>query len=242
MVLWREGGPETIGTGLPLGELVRRLGEHGAADLSATLFVAVPAYYHDGQRTEVRDAVLAAGFSSVRIVNEPTAVTLAYAESCGSPPERPLVLSVSADGAFDVTLSTLADHGYEVLAANGVAQLGLEMIDNPERLFAAIRPVVDQALTDGDGVKPDTIILGGATSLLRPLGEQIAHAWGLEPVEPPNPEIAAATGAALAAARSGPLVSAEGPAGAPAVGRSGCLGVLAAGFVVVGALAVILIV
>jgi molecular chaperone DnaK (HSP70) len=226
---------ELIGSGTDLGVLIASARSRPGVDVTSGV-VAVPAWYNDEQRVQIRDQARAAGVASVRLVNECTALALAYGETQAALPERPLIMSVSNAGAFDVTVMALRGDHYEVLAANGIPQLDLAAITDADRLFAAIEPVVKRALADAQN-KPadlDVIILGAASAILAPAAVAIEAAWGRKPVEPPAPEIAIARGALLFGVK--PATGAPVPvaASAPAptttpMPRSGCLSVLVVG-------------
>lgn len=84
--------------------------------------ITVPAYFNDRQRQATKDAGEIAGLTVERIINEPTAAAMAYGLD---ETEKQTVLIVDlGGGTFDVTLLELSDGVYDVLATNGVNQLG----------------------------------------------------------------------------------------------------------------------
>jgi molecular chaperone DnaK (HSP70) len=194
VAVWRDSAPEVIGRGGSLAELVALANAQGEDCGSGV--VAVPAWYNDEERRQILTQAKAAGMSTVRIMNEPTAATLAYGASQAALPENSMVLSLASSGAFDVTLIAVDGSSFEVLAANGIAKIEER---TPDQLFAAIKPVVNRALSDAR-LKPrslDVIIMTGTVGALGSIASRIEACWGLAPVEPPCPENAIACGAAV---------------------------------------------
>ncbi|CUG90530.1 glucose-regulated protein 78, putative [Bodo saltans] len=90
--------------------------------------VTVPAYFNDAQRQSTKDAGTIAGLNVVRIINEPTAAALAY--GLNEAGERNVLVFDLGGGTFDVSLLTIDDGFFEVLAVNGDTHLGGEDFDN----------------------------------------------------------------------------------------------------------------
>lgn len=89
--------------------------------------VTVPAYFNDAQRSATRDAGVIAGLDVLRIINEPTAAALAYGlDKAG---EKNILVFDLGGGTFDVTLLTIDNGVFEVLATNGDTHLGGEDFD-----------------------------------------------------------------------------------------------------------------
>jgi len=104
-----------------LGEEVRRA------------VVTVPAYFNDAQRQATKDAGTIAGMKVERIINEPTAAAIAYGmdkkkTTSGGEEKNVLVFDLGG-GTFDVTLLTIDNGVFEVLATNGDTHLGGEDFD-----------------------------------------------------------------------------------------------------------------
>lgn len=90
--------------------------------------VTVPAYFNDAQRQATKDAGTISGLSVERIINEPTAAAIAYGlEKRGG--ERNILVFDLGGGTFDVTLLTIDNGVFEVLATNGDTHLGGEDFD-----------------------------------------------------------------------------------------------------------------
>jgi Fe-S protein assembly chaperone HscA len=99
--------------------------------------ITVPAYFNDSQRQATKDAGRIAGLEVVRIVNEPTAASLAY----GLQRLAKGVIAVYdlGGGTFDISILRLTDGVFEVLATNGNTHLGGDDLD---------RVIVDWLLAD----------------------------------------------------------------------------------------------
>jgi len=91
--------------------------------------VTVPAYFNDAQRAATKDAGTIAGIEIVRIINEPTAAALAYGLDKSSSDEKNVLVFDLGGGTFDVSLLSITDGVFEVLATNGDTHLGGEDFD-----------------------------------------------------------------------------------------------------------------
>jgi len=89
--------------------------------------VTVPAYFNDAQRQATKDAGRIAGLDVVRIVNEPTAASLAYGLQRLS--EGVIAVYDLGGGTFDVSILKTKDGVFEVLATNGDTHLGGDDLD-----------------------------------------------------------------------------------------------------------------
>ena len=89
--------------------------------------ITVPAYFNDAQRTATRDAGRIAGLDVLRIVNEPTAASLAY----GLDKRHTGVIAVYdlGGGTFDISILRVEDGIFQVLSTNGDTHLGGDDID-----------------------------------------------------------------------------------------------------------------
>ena len=90
--------------------------------------ITVPAYFNDAQRQATKDAGRIAGLEVLRLVNEPTAASLAY----GLDKRKNGIVAVYdfGGGTFDISILKLQDGIFEVLATNGDTHLGGDDIDN----------------------------------------------------------------------------------------------------------------
>src|SRR5207253_10227445 len=90
--------------------------------------ITVPAYFNDAQRQATKDAGRIAGLEVLRLVNEPTAASLAY----GLDKKKQGIVAVYdlGGGTFDISILKLHDGIFEVIATNGDTHLGGDDIDN----------------------------------------------------------------------------------------------------------------
>ena len=91
--------------------------------------ITVPAYFSDAQKQATKDAGLIAGLEVKRIINEPTAASLAYGVDKADVAQKILVYDLGG-GTFDVSILELGDGVIEVLATNGDTHLGGDDFDN----------------------------------------------------------------------------------------------------------------
>ena len=90
--------------------------------------ITVPAYFNDAQRQATKDAGKIAGLDVLRIINEPTAAALAYGIDKTDKEQTVLVFDLGG-GTFDVSILSLADGTFEVLATAGDNVLGGDDFD-----------------------------------------------------------------------------------------------------------------
>lgn len=90
--------------------------------------ITVPAYFNDSQRQATKDAGKIAGLEVLRIINEPTAASLAYGLDKLDSAHKILVYDLGG-GTFDVSILDLGDGVFEVLSTNGDTKLGGDDFD-----------------------------------------------------------------------------------------------------------------
>jgi molecular chaperone DnaK len=90
--------------------------------------ITVPAYFSDSQRQATKDAGRIAGLEVLRIINEPTAASLAY--GLDKDEDEKIMVYDLGGGTFDVSILEIGDHVIEVLATNGNNRLGGDDFDN----------------------------------------------------------------------------------------------------------------
>jgi molecular chaperone DnaK len=90
--------------------------------------ITVPAYFNDAQRQATKDAGRIAGLNVLRLVNEPTAASLAY--GLDKKKQGIVVVYDLGGGTFDISILKLHDGIFEVIATNGDTHLGGDDIDN----------------------------------------------------------------------------------------------------------------
>jgi molecular chaperone HscA len=92
--------------------------------------ITVPAYFNDAQRQATRDAGRLAGLDVLRIINEPTAASLAYGIGAKHHEEKTIAVYDLGGGTFDVSILTISNGIFEVLSTNGDTYLGGDDMDN----------------------------------------------------------------------------------------------------------------
>ncbi|MGA7924286.1 MAG: molecular chaperone DnaK [Thermoplasmata archaeon] len=98
--------------------------------------ITVPAYFNDNQRQATKDAGSIAGLDVVRIINEPTAASLAYGLDKVGASQKILVFDLGG-GTLDVTIMDFGEGVFEVLSTSGDTQLGGTDMDNALTEFIA---------------------------------------------------------------------------------------------------------
>jgi molecular chaperone DnaK len=137
----REFTPPEI-SAFVLRELKRRAEDHFAAegDIDPEVdraVITVPAYFNDAQRAATRDAGRIAGLEVMRIINEPTAASLAY--GLDKKHDGTIAVYDFGGGTFDISILRVEDGVFQVLSTNGDTHLGGDDID---------RLLVEQILAD----------------------------------------------------------------------------------------------
>jgi Fe-S protein assembly chaperone HscA len=150
--------------------------------------ITVPAYFNDAQRTATRDAGRIAGLEVLRIINEPTAASLAY--GLDKKNRGTIAVYDLGGGTFDISILKVEDGVFQVLSTNGDTHLGGDDIDNlliqrvldenvgralsggpegsaPHELVQAVRKAVIQAKVDLSDVDETEIRLDPSPSLPR---------------------------------------------------------------------------
>ena len=130
-----------------LRELKHRAEEHfrdrGDFDFEVDrAVITVPAYFNDAQRTATRDAGRLAGLDVLRIINEPTAASLAYGLDKRN--RGTIAVYDLGGGTFDISILKVEDGVFQVLSTNGDTYLGGDDID---------RLLVEQVLAEMAGPK-----------------------------------------------------------------------------------------
>jgi molecular chaperone HscA len=92
--------------------------------------VTVPAYFNDAQRQATRDAGKLAGLDILRIINEPTAASLAYGIGLSREEEKTIAVYDLGGGTFDISVLRITAGIFEVLSTNGDTYLGGDDFDN----------------------------------------------------------------------------------------------------------------
>merc|ERR1719238_1297667 len=189
--------------------------------------VTVPAYFNDAQRQATKDAGTISGLNVMRIINEPTAAAIAYGLDNKGGEKNILVFDLGG-GTFDVSLLTIDNGVFEVIATNGDTHLGGEDFDRrvmdymlklfkkkagkdaskDKKAIQKLRPV-EKVLDDASLKKnqvDELVLVGGSTRI--PKVQQLLQDYfnGKEPNKGINPDEAVAYGAAV----QGGILSGEG--------------------------------
>jgi molecular chaperone DnaK len=91
--------------------------------------ITVPAYFNDSQRQATKDAGRIAGLEVLRIINEPTAASLAYGMDKEAQDQKIMIYDLGG-GTFDVSILDIGDGVFEVLSTSGNTHLGGDDFDN----------------------------------------------------------------------------------------------------------------
>ena len=146
----REHAPPEIS-----GLVLRKMKETAESYLGETVtqaVITVPAYFNDAQRQATKDAGQIAGLEVLRIINEPTAASLAY--GLDKKTDQKIVVYDLGGGTFDISILEIGEGIFEVKSTNGDTHLGGDDFDekivdwlaeefrNREQYRSAARPNV----------------------------------------------------------------------------------------------------
>jgi molecular chaperone DnaK len=106
---------------------IKKAAEEYLGENISDAVITVPAYFNDSQRQATKDAGKIAGLNVLRIINEPTAASLAYGLDKKS--DEKIVVFDLGGGTFDVSILEIGDGVFEVKATNGDTHLGGEDFD-----------------------------------------------------------------------------------------------------------------
>eukprot|EP00929_Paragymnodinium_shiwhaense_P111830 TRINITY_DN80118_c0_g1_i1.p1 TRINITY_DN80118_c0_g1~~TRINITY_DN80118_c0_g1_i1.p1 ORF type:complete len:750 (-),score=206.88 TRINITY_DN80118_c0_g1_i1:131-2380(-) len=140
-------------------KVLRKLSDDAASYLKADVrkaVVTVPAYFNDSQRKATKNAGAIAGLKVLRIINEPTAASLAY--GLESKNEETIMVFDLGGGTFDVSVLKVGDGVCEVMATNGDTHLGGDDFD---------RKLVEWLASDFELKNPGIKLLGDRQALQR---------------------------------------------------------------------------
>lgn len=108
---------------------LRQKAEHILKTPVTKAVITVPAYFNDAQRQATRDAGKLAGLDVLRIINEPTAASLAYGFGLDKNESRTIAVYDLGGGTFDISILTIANGIFNVLSTNGDTFLGGDDLD-----------------------------------------------------------------------------------------------------------------
>jgi molecular chaperone HscA len=113
--------------------------------------ITVPAYFNDSQRQATRDAGRLAGLDVLRIVNEPTAASLAYGIGLNPDEQKTIAVYDLGGGTFDVSILAIQNGIFEVLSTNGNTFLGGDDFDR-----AIVHYWIEKNKLDKNALSADT--------------------------------------------------------------------------------------
>ena len=108
---------------------LKKRAEHILKTPVAKAVITVPAYFNDAQRQATRDAGKLAGLDVLRIVNEPTAASLAYGLGMKNDETKTVAVYDLGGGTFDISVLRISNGIFEVLSTNGDTYLGGDDFD-----------------------------------------------------------------------------------------------------------------
>ena len=109
---------------------MKTIAEEYLGEKVTNVVVTVPAYFNDQQRQSTKDAGVIAGLNVMRIINEPTAAALAYGMEKQNTKEQTVLVFDCGGGTHDVSVLSIDEGIFEVLATSGDTHLGGEDFDN----------------------------------------------------------------------------------------------------------------
>jgi len=127
---WVEMGGKSYSPPEISAMILQKIKQDAEAYLGETVteaVITVPAYFNDSQRQATKDAGKIAGLSVLRIINEPTASSLAY--GLGKGVEKTIVVYDLGGGTFDISILDVGDDVFEVISTNGDTFLGGDDFD-----------------------------------------------------------------------------------------------------------------
>ncbi len=130
---------------------MRQVAEEATGEPVTRAVVTVPAYFDDAQRQATRDAGQIAGLDVIRILNEPTAAALAYGAHRTMEGRRLIAVFDLGGGTFDISIMSVENGIFEVLATGGDTALGGEDWDR-RMLERIVDEVFDQHRVDLTGI------------------------------------------------------------------------------------------
>lgn len=103
--------------------------EEYIGDTVTDAVITVPAYFNNSQREATKNAASIAGFTKIRIINEPTAAAIAYGMNNKSSKEKFILVFDLGGGTFDVSMLCIDNGVFEVKATSGDSRLGGQDMD-----------------------------------------------------------------------------------------------------------------
>ena len=126
-IITRHGSIRPIQVSAEILSVLRKRAENFSNKEIDGAVITVPAYFNDAQRQQTKDAAELAGLRVLRLLNEPTAAAVAYGLDAGA--EGNVIVFDLGGGTFDVSLLSLRNGVFQVLATGGDTNLGGDDID-----------------------------------------------------------------------------------------------------------------
>ncbi|PWS28365.1 heat-shock protein Hsp70 [Pedobacter yonginense] len=144
--------------------------------------ITVPAYFNDSQRQATRDAGKLAGLDVMRIVNEPTAASLAYGIGLDPTQQKTIAVYDLGGGTFDVSILQIQNGIFEVLATNGNTYLGGDDFDRAILNYWIEKNSLSFTMVAEDNILMQTLRLKAesakkALSTQNLFNEQVGEIW-----------------------------------------------------------------
>ncbi|HTM99666.1 MAG TPA: Fe-S protein assembly chaperone HscA [Pedobacter sp.] len=144
--------------------------------------ITVPAYFNDSQRQATRDAGKLAGLDVLRIVNEPTAASLAYGIGLDPTQQKTIAVYDLGGGTFDVSILQIQNGIFEVLATNGNTFLGGDDFDRAILNYWIEKNNLDFSVIANDNILMQTLRLQAesakkALSTQNLYNEKVGEIW-----------------------------------------------------------------
>ena len=108
---------------------LKSVAENQLGEKISKCVITVPAYFNDSQRQATRDAGKLAGLDVLRIINEPTAASLAYGLGVDPDVQKTIAVYDLGGGTFDISILNIDNQVFEVLSTNGDTFLGGDDFD-----------------------------------------------------------------------------------------------------------------
>ncbi|MEP7239078.1 MAG: Hsp70 family protein, partial [Ferruginibacter sp.] len=108
---------------------LKKQAEHILKTPVSKAVITTPAYFNDAQRQATRDAGKLAGLDVLRIINEPTAASLAYGFGLNKEESKVIAVYDLGGGTFDISILNITGGVFEVLSTNGDTYLGGDDFD-----------------------------------------------------------------------------------------------------------------
>jgi heat shock 70kDa protein 1/2/6/8 len=109
---------------------IKETAEEYLNDVVTEAVITVPAYFNDSQRQATKDAAEIAGLNVLRLINEPTAASIAYGLKAKVSSDQNILVFDMGGGTFDVSILAIDGEMYEVKAVGGDTHLGGEDFNN----------------------------------------------------------------------------------------------------------------